>query len=94
MKKMSRQRHGELENILKGVASHRRIQILELLFNNPDLSVFGISEILGADFRTVSQHTQKLAQAGLVRKHHEGSSVRHILTSRGKSILLFCRTIE
>jgi DNA-binding MarR family transcriptional regulator len=94
MGRMNRKRHGELENILKGIASHRRIQVLELLYYEPDLSVLDIAEKLNVDFRTVSQHTRRLAQAGLVAKRHEGSSVRHSITERGKSILLFCRTIE
>jgi len=94
MKKMSRKRHGELENILKGAANHRRIQILELLGHTPDLSGLDIAEKIDTDFRTVSLHTGRLARAGLIKKRHEGSSVIHTLTSRGKSILVFGRTLE
>jgi len=91
---MSRERQGQLENILKGIANHRRIQIVELLDTSPDLSGFDISDKLGVDFRTVSLHTRRLAQSGLIKKRHEGSMVLHSLSDRGKAVLVFARTLE
>ena len=80
--------------MLKGIASHRRIQIVDLLDKQAELSVSEIGEHLSLDFRTASEHLRKLAIAGLVMKRHEGAAVRHALTSRGKDVLKFCRTLE
>ena len=91
---MDKKRYRELETILKGVASHRRIQIVDLLDKQTELSVFNIAENISIDFRTASEHLRKLAMAGIVMKRHEGASVRHALTRRGKDILKFCRTLE
>ncbi|OGI70333.1 hypothetical protein A3A09_01695 [Candidatus Nomurabacteria bacterium RIFCSPLOWO2_01_FULL_42_20] len=90
MKKTSRQ----LERIVKGFANHRRLQVLELLNKEPELSVQEISEKLKSEFKNISAHINKMAVAGLVMKRNEGNNVRHKLTNRGKSILQFVRIIE
>jgi DNA-binding transcriptional ArsR family regulator len=90
----TRERRNEVEQILKGVSNHRRLEILELLLDNPGLSILGISEKLKVDFRTISQHTQRLTRSGLVKKKNIGPAVCHTVTTRGKSILMFCRTLE
>ncbi len=84
----------QLERIFKGVANHRRIEILELLKKKPELSIIDISEVLGVNFKTISEHVKRLAVAGFVLKRHERSSVRHKLTDRGLAILKFLRTLE
>ncbi len=84
----------QLERIIRGVSNHRRIQILELLKNRPELSIINISEILDVNFKTISEHVKRLATAGLVMKRSQGPSVCHKLTSRGLSILMFLRTLE
>jgi len=86
---MDKRSHKDLERILKGVANHRRLQIAELLQKEPELSVMEIAERIAIDFRTASEHLRKLAIAGVVMKRHEGASVRHALTNRGKNILKF-----
>jgi DNA-binding transcriptional ArsR family regulator len=90
MKKTNR----ELERIIKGFANHRRLQVLELLYKEPELSVQEISEKLKSAFKNISAHINKMAIAGLVMKRNEGNIVRHKLTNRGKSILQFVRIIE
>jgi DNA-binding transcriptional ArsR family regulator len=89
-----RKRFTEIERIMKGVANHRRVQILDLLSDKPELSVGDIAQEIKVDFRTTSEHTRKLVLAGLVMKRYEGNVVRHALTDRGKSILKFCRILE
>lgn len=84
----------KLERITKGVANHRRIEIMCLLTKKSELSVIEIAEILQVNFKTVSEHIRRLALAGLVQKRNEGSAVRHALTSRGHAILKFLRTLE
>ncbi|MDP3882910.1 MAG: helix-turn-helix domain-containing protein [Candidatus Staskawiczbacteria bacterium] len=84
----------QLERIVRGAASHRRIEILELLEEKPELSVVDISEILKVNFKTISEHVRRLAMAGFVLKRSDGNSVRMKLTSRGLAILKFLRTLE
>ena len=84
----------ELERTVKGFANHRRIEIMQLLSNKPELSVFDIADELHINFKTASSHIGKLAIAGVVMKRNEGSSVKHALTERGKVILKFLRTLE
>lgn len=84
----------KLERIVKGFANHRRIQIMNLLKREPELSVDEISERLDIGYENASDHVRKLAIAGLVLKRNEGPSVRHKLTPRAESILVFCKTLE
>jgi DNA-binding transcriptional ArsR family regulator len=84
----------KLEKIVRGFSNHRRIEIIYLLHDRPELSLIEISEVLGINFKTASEHTRRLAIAGIVMKRAEGNFVRHALTERGKSILVFLRTLE
>ncbi|MCX6718475.1 MAG: winged helix-turn-helix domain-containing protein [Candidatus Staskawiczbacteria bacterium] len=84
----------QLERIVKGVANHRRIEILELLKANPELSLESISKKLDVNFKTISEHIKRLATAGFVIKRYEGHLVRHKITIRGLAILKFLRTLE
>jgi len=83
-----------LERIVKGFANHRRIEILALLQREPELSVDDISERLNIGYENASDHVRKLAIAGLVIKRNDGPSVRHKLTQRGESILMFCKRLQ
>lgn len=84
----------DLEKIAKGFSNHRRIQVLELLVKQPELSVFEIANELNVNYKTISEHVRRLAIAGLVMKRNAGKDVRHALTNRGKLILTFLRTLE
>ena len=84
----------KLERIVKGFANHRRIEIMDLLKREPELSVEDISEKLDVGYENASDHIRKLAIAGLVMKRNEGSSVRHRLTPRAESILVFCKKLQ
>jgi predicted transcriptional regulator len=86
--------HRELERIIKGVANHRRLQILELLQKEPELSIQEISEKVKSDIKNISSHVSKMAVSGLVMKRSDGKSIRHKLTNRGKNILSFVRMLE
>ena len=79
---------------MKGFANHNRLKILELLDREPELSVADISEKLKIGYENASDHIRKLAIAGLVMKRNDGSNVRHKLTPRAESILVFCKTLE
>ena len=84
----------KLERIVKGFANHRRIQILELLEKNPELSVIEITQELNMNFKTASKHIRRLAISGLIMKRSDGTNIRHKLTERGLTILKFLRTLE
>lgn len=84
----------KLERIVKGFANHRRLQILELLRSEPELSVDEITTKLKIGYVNASDHIRKLAIAGLVMKRNEGSNVRHKLTPRGSTITEFCKKLE
>ena len=90
MKKSNR----ELERIIKGFANHRRLQILELLQKEPELSVQEIAERLKSEMKNISAHINRMAVAGLVMKRSDSKSVRHKLTKRGTVILKFVRMLE
>ena len=84
----------ELEKIVKGFSNHRRIQIMSSLDREPGLSVLEIAKMLNINFRTASEHLRRLVIAGLIEKKSEDRFVRHRLSSRGKVILIFLRTLE
>ena len=83
-----------IERIMKGVASHRRIEMLTLLEETPEMSVIEIAEALKIDFKNASAHLRRLQIAGLVMKRNAGPAVRHKLTKTGLAILMFVRTLE
>jgi DNA-binding transcriptional ArsR family regulator len=84
----------QLEKIVKGFSNHRRIEILGLLYDKPELSLIEIADELRINFKTASEHTRRLAIAGLVMKRNDGNLVRHALSALGKTILKFLRTLE
>ena len=91
MKKMT---YKQLERLVKGFANHRRVEIMELLKKTPELSVLEMADVLEVNFKTISEHTRRLAIAGLVLKRYEFHSVRHKLSERGLQVLKFLRTLE
>jgi predicted transcriptional regulator len=91
---MEKRQFHELERILKGVGSHRRIQILDLLEKEKGLYVSQIAGRVSIDFRTTSAHLSRLVRSGLIYKWHQGAAVCHSLSPLGKHVLKFCRTLE
>ena len=78
---------------MKGAANHRRIEILSLLRDIPELSVSELAKRLKIDFRTSSDHIRRMVHAGLVMKRSDSVSVRHRLTKLGEQMLNFLGTI-
>ena len=81
----------QLERHLKGVANHRRIEILFLVADEEGISVEGISSSLRCNFKTIAEHTRRLALAGLVEKKYEGNSVKHRLSPYGSIFINFLK---
>jgi len=88
VRKTSRQ----LERHLKGVANHRRIDILFLIAEHNGVTLGGIAENLNCNIKTVSEHTRRLVGAGLVNKKYQGQSVGHSLSPYGKIFYRFLKS--
>ena len=84
----------ELERLVRGFANHRRIQMLEMLKKQPEMSVDEIAALLDISYKTVAAHMHRLAIGGLVLKRNQDVSVRHRLTPRAEFVLKFLRTLE
>ena len=82
----------QLERYFKGAANHRRISILTIVDRREGITVEEIADALEANFKTVSQHTKSLVNAGLMNKKYRGRQVTHALSPYGKSFLKFMRT--
>ena len=82
----------QLERHFKGLANHRRLNILFLVDKNPGITVEGIREGLNGNFKTISEHTRRLANSGLLNKKYHGQSVSHTLSPYGKKFLSFIKT--
>ena len=82
----------QLERYFKGAANHRRIAILVTVGKNKGIAVTELADTLGANLKTISQHTRALVHAGLLNKKYRGRQVAHYLSPYGKSFLRFMKT--
>ena len=73
-----------LERHFKGVANHRRIQILLLVAQKRDITLRKIAESVRGNMKTVSEHVRRLVLAALIEKKYAGREVQHRLTPYGK----------
>lgn len=77
------------EQIVRGFANHKRIEILRLLKREPGLSVEAIRERVRGNYQTVSEHVRRLHRSGLIHKRQPGPAMEHELTERGDFVLAF-----
>lgn len=84
----------QLERHFKGVANHWRIDILLTIAANPGITVEEISEQLAGHEKTISEHTRRLVQAGLIAKTYKGRSVAHTLSPYGETFHKFVTTFQ
>ena len=82
----------QLERYFKGAANHRRIAIMRTVEKNDGITVEEIANALDANFKTISQHTRSLVQAGLLNKKYKGRQVAHSLSPYGRFFLKFMKT--
>ena len=94
MKNVKEKNYRTLERLVRGFANHRRIQLLDVLKETPEMSVDEIAELLDINYKTIADHLRRLAIAGLVLKKSDSVSIRHKLTSRAEYVLKFLRTLE
>ena len=83
-----------MERHLKGIANHRRIQILLLIAARNNLTLDDIVKAVDANEKTVGEHTRRLAQAGLVNKSYRGKFVEHALSPYGRPFVKFLKSFQ
>lgn len=88
----SRKTSQQLERHFKGIANHRRIDILFLVQKSEGIILEEIADRLKCNFKTISEHTRRLVQAGLLNKTYRGRVVSHSLSPYGHRILTFIET--
>ena len=79
----------QLERHLKGISNHRRIDILRLVNKSDGITLEDIADELDCNIKTISEHTRRLVQAGLVNKKYRGRTVAHSLSPYGQRIVKF-----
>jgi DNA-binding MarR family transcriptional regulator len=82
----------QMERHFKGVANHRRIEILFLVSEKEGITLDGICEELKRNVKTISEHTKKLVSSGLLNKTHDGRGVHHSLSPYGKHFIKFIKS--
>ncbi len=65
-----------------------------LVAQQPDISLEDITEYLDANIKTISEHTRRLVQAGLINKRYFGRSVAHFLSPYGQRFYKFIKTFN
>ena len=84
----------QLERIVRGFSNHRRIQMMHILTTTPEMDVLSLARACGVNFRTASEHTGRLARAGLVLKRSKGRNVVHAVSERGQKVLAFLQSLD
>ncbi|MBI4132566.1 MAG: winged helix-turn-helix transcriptional regulator [Candidatus Sungbacteria bacterium] len=84
----------QMERHLKGMANHYRIEILLLIAGSGGITLEDIVKALGANEKTLGEHTRRLYQAGLVNKKYRGKFVEHTLSPYGETFVRFLRAFQ
>ena len=84
----------QMERHLKGMANHHRIEILLFIASNDGATLDDIVTALGANEKTLGEHTRRLSIAGLVNKKYRGKFVEHALSPYGKTFVRFLQSFQ
>ncbi|MBI4135136.1 helix-turn-helix transcriptional regulator [Candidatus Uhrbacteria bacterium] len=84
----------QMERHFKGIANHWRLQVLLLVAEQNKITLEGIVDTLGGNVKTISEHTRRLVQAGLLDKDYRGRNVVHSLSPYGRTICQFIITFQ
>ena len=79
---------------MKGMSNHYRIEILLLIAERDGITLEDIVETLGANEKTIGEHTRRLSQAGLLHKKYRGKFVEHTLSPYGKTFVRFLQSFQ
>ncbi len=83
-----------MERHLKGIANHYRIEILLLIAGSEGITLESIVGTLGANEKTIGEHTRRLYQAGLINKKYRGKFVEHALSPYGRTFVNFLKAFQ
>ena len=81
----------QLERYFKGMANHRRIEILNIVNKRDGITLGQIAETLDRNIKTISEHTRRLVHAGLLNKKYQGLEVAHSVSPYGKRFIEFTK---
>ena len=84
----------QMERHLKGMANHYRVEILLLIAKSEGITLENIIDALGANEKTIGEHTRRLYQAGLINKKYRGKFVEHTLSPYGKTFVSFLKSFQ
>ena len=84
----------QMERHLKGIANHYRIEILLIISDSEGITLENIVKTLGANEKTIGEHTRRLYQAGLINKKYRGKFVEHTLSPYGKTFIRFLKSFQ
>ena len=84
----------QMERHLKGISNHHRIAILLFIAGNEGATLDNIVMALGANQKTLGEHTRRLYIAGLLNKNYRGRFVEHTLSPYGKSFVRFLQSFQ
>ncbi len=65
---------------------------MRVIHKNDGITLEQIAETLDCNFKTISEHTRRLVQAGLLNKKYQGREVAHSLSPYGKKFIEFTKT--
>lgn len=91
---MPRSETKQLEAIIRGFANHHRIAMLELLADQPGLTLDACARALHMNVKTASEHLRRLSLADMVDKAQDGREVHHTLTERGRAAVAFIEAMR
>ena len=89
-----RNTYTKLERFFNAISSRKRIEVLNILLEKPNLSLGDITKRINTEKQNASLHTYKLLHQGLIAKRKHGTKVEHILTKRGKRVISFIKEID
>jgi DNA-binding transcriptional ArsR family regulator len=82
----------QMERYFKGVSNHHRIKILLLISERKKITLEQIVDALGANEKTIGEHTRRLRIAGLIDKDYRGRFVEHSLSPYGEIFVRFIKS--
>ena len=84
----------QMERHLKGMANHYRIEILLLIAKEEGATLDEITRMIGANGKTIGEHTRRLHNAGLINKEYRGKFVLHSLSPYGRTFVRFLKSFQ
>ncbi len=84
----------QMERHLKGIANHRRIEILLLVSDSQGITLDDIIQKVKANPKTIGAHVGKLHGAGLIAKDYRGHYIQLTLSPYGKIFVQFLKSFQ